>query len=124
MENPFNITREELLELAATKLVDTWADESDLTKTAELIIREKIEKIFASGLKERIDGFLDMEMKKIVGEEIAPVNIWGEREGKPTTIRAELANRAKEFWNVRVNEDGKESSYGGTERSKVLMGNI
>jgi len=63
-------------------------------------------------------------MKAIVGQEIVPVNIWGEREGQPTTLRAELAKRAQAFWSVRVDNDGRESSYGGSERSKVLMQQI
>lgn len=124
MENPFGITREEVLELAAKKLVDAYGGDPDLSESAERMIRERVKELFESGLKARIDSFLDAEMKKIVGEEIAPVNIWGEREGQPTTIRAELAKRAQNFWNVRVDENGRESSYGGSERSKVLMQQI
>lgn len=122
LENPFGITREELLDLAAKKLADTC--DADLSEIAERQIRERVKELFESGVKQRIEEFLDGEMRKIVGEEIMPVNIWGEREGKPTTIRAELAKRAKEFWNVRVDGEGRESHYGGTERSKLLMQQI
>lgn len=124
MENPFGITREEVLDLAARKLVDAYNSDPDLSEIAERMIRDRVKELFESGLKRRIDAFLDAEMKKIVGEEIVPVNIWGEREGKPTTIRAELAKRAKEFWNLRVDNNGSESAYGGRERSKVLMEQI
>jgi len=124
MENPFGITREEVLELAAKKLVDAYSGDPDLSESAERMIRERVIELFESGLKDRINSFLDAEMKKIVGEEIVPVNIWGEREGSPTTIRAQLAKRAQDFWNVRVDVDGCESGYGGSERSKVLMQQI
>lgn len=121
---PFGITREELLALAVQKLVDAYADDSALSERAESMIRNRVEVLFSSALQERVDAFLDAEIKRVVGEEIVPVNIWGEREGKPTTIRAELAKRAQEFWNVRVDDQGRESSYGGTERSKRFMAQI
>lgn len=124
IENPFGITREELLELAAKRLADSYGDDLDLQNTAERMIRERVTDLFQAQLKQRVDTFLDAEMKALVGQEIVPVNIWGEREGKPTTIRAELAKRAQEFWNVRVDANGRESSYGGTERSKLLMQQI
>jgi len=122
MDNPpFGITREEVLNLAAQKLVDAYADDPSLSESAERQICEKVKQLFETGLKARIDDFLTAEMKRITGEEIVPVNIWGEREGKPTTIRAELAKRAQEFWGARVDKDGRETTYGGTERSKLLM---
>ncbi len=124
MENPFGITREEVLELAAKKLVDAYGGDPDLSESAERLIREKVKELFESGLKRRIDEFLDAEMRKVIETEIVPVNIWGEREGQPTTIRAELAKRAQAFWSVRVDSEGRESSYGGNERSKVLMQQI
>ncbi len=121
MENPFGITREEVLELAAKKLADDYGDGEDLERRAYSTITKRIEELIASGIKGRIDAFLDAEMTKIVSQEIVPVNIWGQREGAPTTIRAELAKRAQEFWNLKVNKDGREDFYGGEERSKRLM---
>jgi hypothetical protein len=121
---PFGITREEVLDLAARKLADAYGDDGEMADKAARMIRDRIEELFKAGLKDRVNEFLDTEMKKLVGMEIVPVNVWGEREGQPTTIRAELAKRARDFWNVRVEKDGRESHYGGTERSKVLMGEI
>lgn len=124
MENPFGITREEVLDLAANKLVAAYDGDPRLSEIAERLIAEKVSNAFANGLSRRIDEFLTVEMTKLVSQEIVPVDIWGEREGKPTTIRAQLAKRAQDFWNVRVDSDGRESHYGGTERSKALMQQI
>lgn len=121
MENPFGITREEVLELAANKLVADYCDPEHLSQTANRKIEDQIKKMFEEKLKSRIDAFLKEEMQKIVSTEIIPVNIWGEREGTPTTIRASLAKRAHEFWNTKVDKDGRESGWSGEERSKVLM---
>lgn len=124
MKNPFEITKDEVLELAAQKLANSVAEQSDISETANRLISERVKELFEKGLKARIDEFLDAEMRKVIGEEIVPVNIWGEREGKPTTIRAELAKRAKEFWGTKVDEQGRESSWGGIERSTRLMQQI
>lgn len=118
---PFDITREEVLDLAAQKLVEAFADESTISDTANSLIRERVDKAFASKLNARIDDFLTAELEKLMAQEIVPVNMWGEREGKPTTMRAALAERARKFWEVRVDGDGRENSYGGTPRHEALM---
>lgn len=121
MEIPFGITREEILNLAAQKLVDAYCGEPDLEDIATRMIRENVTNLVATKLTKRIDDFLVDEMKKLLDQEIVPVDIWGEREGNPTTIRAQLAKRARDFWDVRVNSDGREEHYGGQPRSKVLL---
>lgn len=124
MTTPFEITKEEVLNLAAQKLVDAYGGDPDLSETAERMIREKTEKMFAEKMVQRIDEFLTTEMEKLMSQEIVPVNIWGERDGKPTTIRATLAERARKFWDVKIREDGRECEYGGTARHETLMKQI
>jgi hypothetical protein len=123
---PFDITREEILNLAAQKLVDAYGGDPDIAEQAEDMVRRKVDNLFADeNIRKRIDEALTAEMDKLLGQEIHPVNIWGEREGgKPTTIRAQLAERARKFWEVPVNEDGRESPYGGTPRSEALLKKI
>ena len=124
-ENPFNITREELLELAAQKLADNFDSSDDIHSAAYKLITKRVEEAFATGIKQRIDQFLADEMARIIATEICPVNIWGEREGKPVTLRATLAAQAKTFWESRVDGDGRPTdSWSGTPRSKQLMAQI
>lgn len=124
MENPFGITKEDVINLAAQKIADEYCSTEEVSDIAANVITQRINDVLAAGLKERIDSFLREEMEKLVSQEIFPVDIWGERAGGPTTIRAELAKRAREFWNVKVDMNGKESGWGGTERSKVMMQQI
>ncbi len=63
-------------------------------------------------------------MERLLRAEIVPIDMWGEKTGSPTTIRDQLAERAKRFWEVKVNENGTESSWGGTPRSHALMATI
>jgi hypothetical protein len=122
MNAPFEITREEVLNLAAQKLVDAYGGDPDISEKAEEIIRRKVSELLSEvSIRTRIDECLTKELERLLGTEIVPVDIWGNREGKPTTIRAQLTERAKKFWEVPIDRDGRESTYGGTPRSEVLM---
>ena len=123
METPFNITKEEVLELAAQKLFNAYCGEPDLEEIATGMIKERIETLFAASLRERVDKFLDEEMEKLLSQEITPVDIWGEKHGTPTTIRAVLAQRARDFWNVKLDSEGRECHY-GTARHEILFKKI
>lgn len=127
MNAPFEITRDEVLELAAKKLVDSYEfhDSDSLSERGEEIIRRKVNELFSeTSIKTKIDQCLSAELEKLLSQEIVPVDIWGQREGSPTTIRAALAERARKFWDLPVDREGRESTYGGTPRHKKLMEEI
>lgn len=119
--NPFDVSRDELLNLAANKLVEQLCDTQELYDRAERLIHEKVETAVKTGLNARVDAFLQKEMTEILGATITPMTIWGEPNGQPTTIKAVLSERAAKFWNVNVGSDGRECSYGGSPRYEVLM---
>lgn len=123
-ENPFGITKEELLNVAAQKIADQLSDYDELESNVNRLVRERVEELFSNKLKERIDSFLMEEMTRITTEKITPVTIWGEKAGEPTTIRQCLAERAKVFWEVKVDENGKESNWGGQPRYERLMRDV
>lgn len=119
--NPFNITREEILELAAQKLADSAADYEDLHSSAHREIKERIHaKLFP-----KVDEAISAELERLLSSEIAPVNIWGEKVGEPTTIRSALHQRAKDYWSQKVNGDGKPNDgYGGKPRAEWMFEKI
>lgn len=119
METPFNITREEVLELAANKLADQYDGES-LYAYAKQRIDQLIKETVETQIKERVESFLLEEMTRIVNAEIYPLDMFGERAGKPTSLKQVLAEQVKEFWNVKVNKDGKSEYYGGRPRYQVV----
>lgn len=124
MTNPFEITKEEVLNLAAQKVADEYAGDADMHDAVHKLCRDRVEEIVTNGLVKRVDEFLSVEMEKIMRQQINPVDIWGERTGTPTTMREQLSKRAQDFWNVRVDKEGKPSSYGGEERFKQLFKQI
>jgi hypothetical protein len=124
MENPFNITKEEVLELAATKLVYSVTDDSSLYELAESKISKLVNDKVAAKLDSAIDAALQKEIAALMEKEIVPIDIWGEKAGSPTTIRSQLHERAKEFWNVSVDDSGEQCHYGGSPRHEVLFKKI
>lgn len=124
METPFGITREEILKLAVEKLIDQDCNEESLNESAKRMIEKQIKELFSTTLKSKIDGMLTVEMERLMGEEICPVDIYGQPTGKPTTMRAVLAERGRVFWNESVDSDGRPSTYGGSPRHQHLFRKI
>ena len=123
-ENPFGITKEEVLELAASKLANAFSDEKDLADIAEREIHLRVTEALSKNLMAKIDSFLNAEMTVLIQKEIIPVDVFGEKCGTPTTIRAALMERAKTFWDVKVDEKGNFSDWGGIPRHERLMKKI
>lgn len=103
------------MELAAKKIADNFCDSEHIESLASTLIKSRVDSLFKETMTPKIDAFLLTEMEKIVSQEIAPINIWGEKAGQPTTIRDALAARAKDFWNQKVDSDGKASDYYGNK---------
>jgi hypothetical protein len=122
--NLLGFTPEQLLDLAAEKVADQYLDREGVTWRVEQVLEARVKDAVGKGLNEKIDALLTAEMEKILGEEIVPMNIWGERQGSPTTIRNQIAERARTFWEERVNKDGKLETYGGQPRHEHLIRKI
>lgn len=115
-----DITKDELLELAAQKLIGQMDLEEVLETEVQKQVRDFISSNMAANIEKRVAEFLNEELLKLLREEIVPVDIYGERAGKPTTLREIVKDRAIKFWGERVNENGELCSYGGVERHKML----
>lgn len=124
MEIKFN--EEQLLNLAVVKICDQYIESDELSKRVESLIQKRLNEVFSERLLSKVDSFISEEMTKLLAKEVAPVNLWGEQVGKPTTIRDALAERAREFWNQKVNADGKATTndYYSKPRHEYLFGKI
>jgi len=125
--NPFGISREEILNLAAQKLADEFChEESDLQTMASKLVEKRVSEALAESMKTRINSFMDAEMERLVQQVIVPVDMWGDATGKPTTIRESLAAKAVKYWSEKVDNEGKlnDSSYYGKPRHEWLFRKI
>lgn len=126
MQNPFGITRDEIIELAAQKIADNFADSENIETLARTLIESRVKTLFETKVSATVDSFLQGEMEKILTSEICPVDIYGEKCGKPTTIKQILAERARVFWETKVDDNGGETrgSWGGKPRHEHLFAKI
>jgi hypothetical protein len=120
----FGIKPEDILELAAQKLADEFADKYQISQRAYELIEARVEGISTKNLVQKIDDLLTAEMDRILKAEIIPLDMWGEKAGQPTTIRDQIAERARKFWDEKVDKDGKLTTYGGQPRHEHMMRQI
>ncbi len=116
------ITPEDLIEKAAQKMADTVMDNCEIHDQAIAIITTRINDFVKKKITVKVDTILMQEMGKILVQKITPVDIWGDSTGEPTTIKDQLAESAKKFWQVKVGADGKATNgYGGKPRHEWMM---
>lgn len=109
--NPFGITREEILDLAAQKLANEFADQESLENRISKLINQKVEEASKSRIIPAVDAALKAEMDTLLNKEIVPIDIWGQKAGEPTTVRAAFIEHARNYWDAKVDNEGKPSTY-------------
>ena len=119
----YEITKEELLNLAAQKLADDFSH-VDVESLVNKMIKERVDEAFKNRLNKAIDDFLQSELDKLVDTKITAVDIWGNPIGKPTTIRESLVAKSKDYWDQKVNGEGKPTTYGGETRATWIINKI
>lgn len=120
------ITREEILSLAASKLVDqiTQGDEC-AAASVEHEAQKQIQEIVKSHAAKKVEAVLSAHMDEILKKEFVPVNLWGEPTAKPTTIREQLEVRARDYWSTKVDSSGNPGDYYSNKtRAEWLFGKL
>lgn len=91
-------------------------------------VHDEVTKRVNAALSKRLDASIERAinetMEKALDSDIQPVNVWGEKTGKPTSIRAALHERARGFWQEKVDNKGEKSSYGGRPRYEHVLSMI
>jgi hypothetical protein len=138
----FGITKEDIVDRAAALLAKDalssspeWNDDAGefvdapvdlLGKALKLVESElhaQVKRVLGNSVEAAVEERLRQEMETLLGKEIIPVDIFGEQTGEPTTMRGVLEKRAREFWEIKVDKDGKPGGgyYGGKSRAEFLM---
>ena len=118
------ITKEDVLERAAHLAAEDFLDRrSDIDARFTEMISARVDAATAGKMDKAVDSALNAEMERLLCHEYTPVDLWGEATGEPTTLRTTLHDRAKNFWNTKVDAKGERSSYGGKPRYEWLFQN-
>lgn len=117
------ITGEEVMKLAADKVVEELYDSTfDPIEYAKHEIKARVDKIINEKVEDQIAAKLAEAMEITLTTQVQPRNMWGDKEGEARTIREILADRAKEFWGITVDKNGKPSGgYGGKPRHQYVL---
>jgi len=122
MNTSLNISEDLVLELAATKIAAEVIDKGDIEDYVQNVIRKKVESLVANSLVPSVNSALNSEIEKIMSSAVTPVNIWGEQVPAPTTIRNALYERARVYFNEKVDASGTPwAGYGAISRGEMMF---
>jgi hypothetical protein len=118
------IDPEEIRQAVIAKCVDEVMENWDgsIRSMVTESLRSRIDDKVTHQMNTKIDDMLGDAMQQTLEESITPVNTWGEKVGEPTTLKAVIHERARDFWNTKVNKEGSPSNYGGKPRWEHLLG--
>ena len=118
------ITKQDVINRAAQELADDYANQESVGGIVRDMITKRIESEVQSTVRLRIEEALSAQFRELLTSEIVPLDMWGDPVGKPTTIRDQLAARARTFWEERVDKSGSPTTYGGKPRHEWMFKEI
>lgn len=108
MLQELGITREDILDKAAEKLLESISIEEDLAYS----IKSAVSKQLVDAAKGKIETLLNEAIGDLIDTPFTPVDEWGEPTRKQsTTLRKMVKERAIGFLAEKVDHGGKTNSY-------------
>lgn len=108
MLQELGITREDILDKAAEKLLDRISIEEDLAHSIKRAVSQQL----VDAAKGKIETLLNDAIGELIDTPFTPVDEWGEPTRKQsTTLRKLVKERAIGFLAEKVDRDGKTTSY-------------
>lgn len=105
------LNQERIEAAIVAEVADKIIGEEELFNRVRTAVDSRIAQLFKDRADAQIRAAIDAAIQNGFDREYTRVNSWGEREGKPTTIRKELEKVIGNYWNEKVGKDGKPSSY-------------
>ena len=115
------IDNQAVLELAAEKVVEECRD---IHETVSQLVSEMVRRQVAESIKKTVEKAITEEVEKALREMVTPVDVFGDKTGEPTTIRASIVEQSRNYWLAKVDRKGQRTSYGGEPRAEYLMKTI
>jgi len=120
-----NINEEELKAAIVEKAAEGILEQdNDLSGLIAKEVKSRIDVIFKDRAEAQIAAAIDDAVKNSFEREYRRVTSWGEPEGPPTTIRAQLEKTVNGYWSAKVNPKSgspSDSSYNTVTRAEYLM---
>ena len=117
-----NLNEQELQAAIISKAVDEILHDDN--RYRDLIAKEidkRIEAIFSQTANEQIANAVSEAISDSLNKEYRRVDNYGDQYGDNTTIKKELNSLVSSFWTVKVDNQGKPSTYGSKTRAEYMM---
>lgn len=112
MLNDIGITKEDVIDRAAEKLIDGFdEDYGDLRTQIVLAVKTEMVKRAES----QIDSILEASLADLLDTDFQPIDEWGDKKGSKTTLRKLVKEKSMAYLKAKVDENGKESTYRAAE---------
>lgn len=105
------LNQERIEAAIVAEVADRIIGEDELFNRVRKAVDNRIDQLFKDQADAQIRAAIDAAILNGFEREYTRVNSWGEREGQPTTIRKELEKVIGNYWNEKVDTNGKKSSY-------------
>lgn len=116
------INKERIEDAIVEKVASDFINEENLSEQINSEVKRRIDFHFKTHADAQIKGAIDDAIRNSFEREYCKVNSWGQREDNPTTISKELERLIGNYWNAKVDRNGKETTYSeGTTRAEWLM---
>jgi cation transport regulator ChaB len=108
-----------IVETAVNEVLGRW----DPHKGIDAEIKKRIDKLFTERAEQQITAAINQAIEDGFDREYRRVDSWGQPQGQPTTIRKQLEDSISDYWNKKVDSNGKptDSTYNGTTRAQYVM---
>lgn len=102
------ITREDVVEKAAERLLEELSDTDESWIDS---LKSRVLTAVTAKATTHIDAVLAETVSRLADTEFTPVDEWGDRKGKATTLREMIKTRALSYLTQKVDERGNPSTY-------------
>lgn len=108
------INQERIEKAIVEEAVRNIVNEDEFANRVKRAVDSRIGAMFKEKADAQIEAAINDAIRNGFDREYCRVTSWGERDGAPTTIRKELDKVIGDYWNARVDSNGKPStnSYG------------
>jgi hypothetical protein len=101
------------------EVADRIIGDDDLYSRVKRGVDARIDKHFEDTADAQIQSAIEAAVSAGFEHEYCRIDSFGKRDGKPTTIRAELERMIAEYWSTKVDRQGKPSSGYGAEQTRA-----
>jgi len=114
------IDKSRIEDAVINQVATEFVNEESLSARIRDEVNKRVDRLFKDKAEAHINDAVNKAIRNGFDREYCRVNTWGEREGTPTTIRKELEKLIGDYWNTKVDRNGKpDTGYGDNKLTRA-----